>query len=574
MNKKSVCLVVAASLMFGSFGPLTVQASVGGTSFEYEKLSGFNMGESNEKESDSEESGDPGGIWKILNASAGLNGQISNVVVEEAPPSDVNVSAKRLQAMETLIQNDIKYGFPGCQLAVIKDGKMIVNSAYGSTVAYGEGGVRVTDSAPVTTNTLFDLASCTKIYAVNYAIQMLVSQRKLSLSDKVSKYIPGFSDPEGALITGKEDITVEDLLKHRAGFPYSYEFYSEILPPNVEEEHLVVNPMFYQGKNNMITAINALPLEYKTGTMTMYSDLDFVIAGLIVEAVTGEAMDTFVENEIYKPLDLSRIAFNPLDKGFEKDEIAATTFDGNLCGGAQNFGNCREELLQGDVHDELAWYCMDGVSGDAGLFSNAEDLAILSQVMLNGGSYGDVELFDPLTAEIFMNMDNQEDLYALGWRNMADSGYVYLHREQVSDRTVGHTGWTGTMTWIDQSNDLVIVLLTNKMNSPYLYADNSSDAYVASYMNVGEFNVVLEMIYSAIFRDEYTTTGLLCQLLEDRLDSMGQFASYWNEGEVRAVKSLSDTLETYIDEGSDKEANRARGLIERADNVVDTWGGI
>ncbi len=184
-------------------------------------------------------------------------------------------------------------------------------------------------------------------------------ERKINVNDLVSKYIPGFSDSPSDAIKGKNALRITDILHHTAGFPADPQY------PNQK----VAGDLFSQDKATTLEMIKKTPLEYQPGTKHIYSDVDYMILGFIIESVTSMPLDRYVENNIYKPLGLTHTVFNPLVKGFTPKQIAATELNGNTRDGVVNFPKIRTSTIWGQVHDEKAWYSMGGVSGHAGLFS-------------------------------------------------------------------------------------------------------------------------------------------------------------------------------------------------------------
>ena len=329
-----------------------------------------------------------------------INVKIPYPTVISGNAASVNVDQDKLDLIDDVINNDIKYGFSSAQLAIVKDGVMIKNTAYGTINAYRQDGTKKSDSRRVVGNTLYDLASNTKMYATNYALQKLAYEGKINVNDKVVKYLPEFKDEENASVKGKADLTLKEVMEHQAGFPADPQYYNEHFNQETQKEDAgVKNELFSQDKNTTVQMIMKTPLQYQPGTRTLYSDVDYMLLGVIVEKITGEPLDQYVENTIYKPMGLNHIVFNPLKKGFHVDDCAATEIDGNVFGGTLDFLNVRTKTIEGEVHDAKAYYSMGGVSGHAGLFASAGDLAKLCQVMLNGGGYGGNKFFDQNTIE-------------------------------------------------------------------------------------------------------------------------------------------------------------------------------
>lgn len=186
--------------------------------------------------------------------------------------------------------------------------------------------------------------------------------------------------------------------------------------------------------------IKRTPLEYQPGSKHIYSDVDYMLPGFIVESVTGQPLDRYVEESIYRPPGLTHTVFNPLLKGFKPQQIAATELNSNTRDGVIHFPNIRTSPLWGQVHDEKAFYSMGGDSGHAGLFSNTGDIAVLMQTMLNGGGYGDVQLFSAETVKMFTTSSKEDATFGLGWRANGNATMTPTFGTLASSQTYGHTG--------------------------------------------------------------------------------------------------------------------------------------
>ena len=454
------------------------------------------------------------GDWRIDISSVTKNGentvQVSNIVpssvteavivhipypeVIDGTPEEEGIRPEALQLISDLIETDIENGFTSAQLSVVRNGRLIYENAWGKTNTYQPNGLPNTDSKDVTTDTLYDLASVTKMFSVNYALQKLVTDGEIDLDDKITKYLgDGFvtdtiqvttdskGDPKdpASLIDldtikkWKSELTVRELLKHQGGFPADPKYcapqlYKDGLGPG---EDYPENPLFAgnvpseETKQATVEMICKTPLDYKPGTKTVYSDADYMILGLVVEKVTGQDLDTYLKKTFYEPMGLTHITYNPLRNGFSKDDCAATELNGNTRDGLLNFDGYRTETIQGEVHDEKAFYSMDGISGHAGLFSNATDLARLASVMLTGG-YGENGFFSPNIIDMFTSPKEEDAAnWGLGWWRQGENQRVWYFGTQAGSETFGHQGWTGTIVMVDPDRDLIIVYLTNKKNS-------------------------------------------------------------------------------------------------------------
>lgn len=310
---------------------------------------------------------------------------------------------------------------PGASLAVARYGRLVHLEGYG-TLDYAPG------SPAVTPSTMYDLASLTKVVATTTAAMILEEEGSLDLSRSVASYLPQFDAPD------KAAITVRMLLTHSGGL----EAYAPLY-------------LHYRGRDEYVAQINARPLRSAPGTQTVYSDWDMVLLQAVIERITGTTLDEFARRRIFGPLAMPRTQFLPdTSNPAVRSHIAPTAVD-TLRGG----------LLQGTVHDGNAW-ALGGVSGHAGLFSSARDLAAFSQMLLNGGSYGDVRIVSPQTVARWTSRQGPAASRALGWDTpsaQSSSGRYF------SPRSFGHTGFTGTSIWIDPERGLFVVLLMNRVSS-------------------------------------------------------------------------------------------------------------
>ncbi len=401
--------------------------------------------------------------------------------------------------LEDIIKEEIAQGSTGGQLVVVKDGALVKNMAFGYINNYYPDGkpIPVEKRIKVTDQTLFDLASNTKMYSVNYALQKLVAEKKIAINDPISKYFPEFKDEADAAIKGKDTLTIRELLEHQGGFPADPQYFNE----NYDKDDGIANgknDLFSQEKTKTMEMILKTPLAYEPGSKTMYSDVDYMLLGMLIEKVSGKDLDTYMKEEIYSYMGLDRITFSPLEHGFSVQEIAASELNGNSRDGAISFSNNRVGTIQGTVHDEKAYYSMKGVSGHAGLFANALQLAKLAQVMLNEGGYGKYEFWDKTTQDLFVKPKDSNATYGLGWRRAGDRLYSWAFSPMADAATVGHTGWTGTLTVIDPKEQMVIVLLTNKKNSPVIDNKKNPNNFFADRFLINRYGLATTMVYRAL----------------------------------------------------------------------------
>lgn len=425
--------------------------------------------------------------------------------------------------VDNFINAEIKQGFPGAVLLVLKDGEVIKNTAYGVKMLW-DGFDKVEKPEPVTVDTMYDLASNTKMFATNLALMKLVSEGKVKTSDAVSDYLDDFVDGPDDTYKGKASITLADLMHHCAGFPADPQYFNP----------KVAGDLYSQDKATTITMLSKTPLIYTPGTKTVYSDVDYMILGVIIEKITGMPLDQYVEDNIYKPLGLTQTVFNPTQKGFSADDCAATERNGNTRDGLIDFPNIRTQVIQGEVHDEKAYYCMGGVSGHAGLFSTTHDLAVLAQLILNGGGYGGYKLCDKDTLQQFIKPSDNNDLRGLGWDRNADSKATWEFGAYASNLTIGHTGWTGTVTCIDPANDMAIILLTNERNMPCPNGKFDSDAF-----ETGRYGSILSLVEEAILNKGDDKGAGLIQAANDQL-KIAQNSK--NELDIKEAEATIDIL--------------------------------
>ena len=466
-------------------------------------------------------------------------------------PSDVGMDDEILGVIDDFIASEVKYGFSGAQLAVVKDGKLVYSNAWGAVNGYNPNGTRIDEGdenyVPVTTDTLYDLASNTKMYSVNYALQYMLTQGtgvyNISLDDPITKFFPEFDDEgktifkEGTseekkaqILQWKSELTVRDILMHQAGFDPDPQYHNDQFNQVTQKpEQGVPNPLFSQDRETTLTKVLASPLTYEPGTQTVYSDVDYMLLCFIIEKVTGKGLDVFLKETFWDPMGLTHITYNPLQHGFDKNDCAATELNGNTRDGVISFENVRKDTVQGEVHDEKAYYAMGGVSGHAGLFSNAEDLAKLASVMLTGG-YGGNQFFSKNIMDEFTKPKSLDaPTWGLGWWRQAELGRSSYFSLQSSNSTIGHQGWTGTLTVIDPENDLVVVLLTNKKNSPVIDPNVDANDFYSDNMVLGALGAVVGLVYDSMRSSVDAVDAVALQMANDRIRLMMSHKDAYDE---------------------------------------------
>ena len=348
--------------------------------------------------------------------------------------------------------------FPGCQILVARRGKIIYDKQFG-TLNY---------KLPERVNqeTIYDLASLTKVSATLQALMLLYDRQQIDLDERASHYLPEL------LATNKENFTVRDLLLHRSGlvsfYPPLWErtmtsagallpdyyssradssFYLQIAPKLFAKSALRDSVWKWVVKSPMNNR-----KEKAGGYGYVYSDLGFMTLQKIVEKVSGQPLDIFVSSNIYEPLGLPYLGFNPLRR-FSEKQIAPTEQDYRY----------RNQLLQGTAHDQMAAE-VGGVSGHAGLFGTARDLAVLLQMNLWKGNYAGKKYFLPTTVPLFSRVYDESHHRGLGWDKVPYDGNSSFVSSMASINSFGHTGFTGTMVWVDPDEDLLFVFLSNRVN--------------------------------------------------------------------------------------------------------------
>ncbi len=416
----------------------------------------------------------------------------SAATLPRATPEQAGFSSEGLAKVDALIEASVADGFPGAVLAIVRDGKLVKLKAYGYARRYDEHGL-VRDPPPMRVDTLFDLASNTKMYATTFALQRLVDEGKIDLDAPVQRYLPAFVDGPDDPLPGKAQVTVADLLRHSGGLAADVRYF----------DRAKAGPLFSQDRATTYARLMRTPLAYPPGSRNQYSDLGFMLLGRLVEQVAGMPLETYVERTFYAPLGLRHTLYAPLRGNrrlgrFSPSQCAATETRGNTRDGTLQFENVRTHTVQCEVHDEKAFYSLEQVGGHAGLFSTAEDVAVLQQVMLGGGRRGSRVFFGPETIARFTASAGPDPSYGLGWRlNRGDDPATFFGR-YASPQAYGHTGWTGTVTLIDPARRLGIVLLTNKKNTPVVDPAKDANRFLGDTFPISNYRAVIERIYLAM----------------------------------------------------------------------------
>ncbi len=358
--------------------------------------------------------------------------------------------------LNKLIKNAInEHVFPGCQLVVVRKGKEIINSCFGN--------LTYENNEPVNKNTIYDVASVTKVAATLQCIMQLYDQQKISLDKKISQYLPELKG------TNKENITVQSLLFHESGLQAYLPLWEKttsrgLLKPffynktKNEEFSLQITPNIFAKpilKDSVWKWIIKSPLHNKKSSDSkyeyLYSDLGLIILAKIIEKTSGEKLDELAAKTIYQPLKLPLTCFNPLSSQ-DFRQIAPT----------ENDLLFRKVQLKGTVQDQNA-ALLGGVSGHAGLFSTASDLAKIMFMNLSLGKYKTKQVLSKETILYFSQTISKKSHRALGWDKLPEDGDSNYISSFVSKKSFGHSGYTGTLVWVDPSKDLVFVFCSNRV---------------------------------------------------------------------------------------------------------------
>jgi beta-N-acetylhexosaminidase len=366
------------------------------------------------------------GLLALIGLAAGCHAAAppapASAGVPAASPAALGFDSTRLAAVVAYLGSEVDSGaFPGAVVAVGRHGREALLAAVGH---YGVG-----DARPVEPGTIYDIASLTKVVGLTTACMLLVDQGKLALDAPVERYVPAFRGP------GKDRVTIRHLLTHSAGLPADLPLYDSTAT-----------------RAAALAAVDTATLLSPPGTRYLYSDLSAIVLMQVVERVTGEPLDRFLAERVFGPLGMSATRFLPPPAW--RTRIAPT----------ENDTMFRHRLLLGEVHDESAAR-LGGVSGNAGLFSNAPDLSRFAALLLNEGAWDTLQLIRSETVAAFTERQQLPpgSTRALGWDTPADSGYSSAGA-RLSRRSFGHTGYTGTSLWLDPDRDLFIILLTNRVN--------------------------------------------------------------------------------------------------------------
>jgi beta-N-acetylhexosaminidase len=375
------------------------------------------------------------------------------VRLEYVTPEETGISSESLASIDSIAMEGIAAkAYPGCQVLFAIDGKVFYQKSFGH--------FRYDDSTKVINDDLYDLASVTKVAGTTLAIMKLYEDGKISLDEKLVRYLPGVKGSD------KESLTIREIMAHQAGLQSWIPFYlrtlkngkpdssiyrsisSENFPYRVAE-NIYIRKDYHDSIYKYIIATPLLPTrEYK------YSDMGFYLLKMIVERISGQTQDAYLRKTFYDPMGLTTMGYSPRDR-FPVSRMAPT----------ENDVVFRRQVLQGDVHDPGA-AMLGGVAGHAGLFSGSNDLAVLLQMLVWHGEYGGKQYLLPSTVKEFTRVQypGNRNRRGLGFdkplNNFIPDGPSC---QSASPQSFGHSGFTGTYIWADPENGLVYVFLSNRV---------------------------------------------------------------------------------------------------------------
>ena len=407
-------------------------------------------------------------------------------IVYGTPKPTKEETKERLQIIDSIAMDGIaKKAFPGCVVLAAQNGEIIYDKAFGN-YEYN------TSSPAMTTESIFDLASVTKVSATTVSIMKLYEEGKIKLDGKLKDYLPWTKN------TNKEDLKIEDILLHQAGLVPFIAFYTE----TIDKATGIPNPAIYSVKekpgfnvrvaeavymrNDWQDTMFSRILKSAVGPKNkyVYSDNDFIFLGKIVEQLTGMTLDQYAAKTFYRPIGMATTGFKPRDR-FPVERMVPTETETHF----------RNQTMQGDVHDEGS-SMFGGVAGHAGLFSNAYDLSLLYQMLLNGGEINGERYLKPETIKLFTDYHSKISRRGYGFDKPEKDNAIRKDpypSSLASPETFGHTGFTGTCVWVDPKYGIVYIFLSNRV---YPTRDNPR------LSNMGIRGKIQDAIYRAVGAEE------------------------------------------------------------------------
>ncbi|GAB2624232.1 glycoside hydrolase family 3 N-terminal domain-containing protein [Belliella aquatica] len=402
-------------------------------------------------------------------------------------PESQGMNSTILSEIDQIMEAGIrKKATPGGVVLVAKNGQVVFEKAYG----YHD----YEKTQAVNTKTIYDLASITKVLATTQAVMFLASRDIIDMDKPISRYLPELK------LTNKGDLLLKDIMAHEAGLVAFIPYYvntvqagswkNEYYRDSASEDYNIPISNDMYGRQSLRDSIwnwtiksdLRKPDPNRRRYSYVYSDLTMYLMQAVVERMTNQPMDEFMDQNFYTPLGLYTLTFNPLRK-ISLENIAPTEDDVAF----------RKRLVRGFVHDPgAAMY--GGVAGHAGLFGTANDLAVMMQLMLNGGKYGDVNLLDEKTIKEFTKRQSNQSRRGWGWdKPDPEKGKGGGAGVLAPKSTFGHTGFTGTAVWADPENDLIYVFLSNRV-----HPDASNNALLKE----GVRTEIQDVIYRSMMKPE------------------------------------------------------------------------
>jgi CubicO group peptidase (beta-lactamase class C family) len=356
-------------------------------------------------------------------------------------PEAIGLDAAELKYIDEAVQQAIRQKeIPGAVVLVARHGKIGYWKAFGNRAL-------IPEAEAMTTDTIFDMASLTKVMATAPAVMLLAQRGAIRLGDRVKRYLPRFTG------SGKDAITLRQLLTHCSGLKPDFDLSKS-----------------WEGYNAALEELWRETIESEPGQKFNYSDLNFIALGEVVRAVSGKSLDVFTREEIFSPLGMTDTCFNP--PAAWRPRIAPTESRPRSLAYLKGETTVvpSTEILRGEVHDPTAWR-MGGVAGHAGLFSSARDIAIYVQMLRNQGSYQKTRILMPLVVKAMTGPQTPKDSLSVrgfGWD--LDTSYS-APRGDFFSGGFGHTGFTGTSIWVHPETDTFVVILSNR-----IHPDGGGDA--------------------------------------------------------------------------------------------------
>ena len=386
-----------------------------------------------------------------------------HIVIEDEPKKeeytdlqllvDAGINPNMAAGIDSIVIEGIKRkAYPGCQVLIAKDNKIVFDRNYG---------FQTYDSVvPVQENTIYDVASLTKVIGTTLAVMKLYELGKIDLDAPVKTYLPEYKHCKFS------KLTIKELMSHYSTLPATYPFWTKTVKNgeldselydynvNMDENYMPVTDELYIKKSYLQTMRKDLKSVKLKDQQYTYSDLNFLLLQYIIEQVSGQSLDSFLDKFFYKKMKLENTCFNPLEKGISIDNIAPTEEDTVF----------RHQLIRGTVHDPMA-ALNGGVCGNAGLFSTAHDVYLICKMLLNKGELDGTRFLNEATIDVFNKryFKDKNIRRALGFDKPFISSPSTHCSKYASQASFGHSGFTGTYFWIDPSDNTIFIFLSNRV---------------------------------------------------------------------------------------------------------------